>query len=685
MLDSGSSTHTTPPNQAEELALTTSGHLATSGPMADVLERMTDALFAVDAGWRLTYLNSAAARLLSGEPREALLGQLLWEVFPDAAESNLPHHCEQARATGAMVACTTYLAPRNRWYAVRAYPDRDEGLTISIQDATAEYIAQEQLHWQAALLEQAHDALFVWELGGAIIYWNAGATELYGYRHDEAVGHQSHTLLQTTLLGDEFTSFQEFEGRLAQTGQWRGTLWHVARDGRRLIIHAHMQVVRTPDGRQVVLESTRDMTVLEEALQRAEVAARRFESMVEMNVSGVLIGRGEHILEANAAFQRMLGYDPTIYAPISAWGARLPPDFPIVDAALIAELSATGSATPFEKTYTHADGSQVACLVAVTMLDPVTSPAFEEFTWIAFFVDLSERKRLEDSLRARDEELRRVTESAGVGLIRCSRDRRYRTANPAYARLVGVPLAEMIGRRLEEIVGQRWVDAIQPYVVRVLRGEQVEYEADLVLPNDEVRSVHVIYVPDEDLDGQIIGWVASITDISARKAAEAQLYESEQRYRKMLENAAVGIARVALDGHWLEVNQRLCAILGYGPDELLEHTFQDLTYPDDLATDLAHVEQLVRGEIVSYKMEKRYFRKDGEIVWAMLSVTLVRDAEEVPQYFVSIVEDISARKSAEEALSASEELFHTLADNMSQLARMADRLGSIFLFNQRWY
>jgi PAS domain S-box-containing protein len=148
-----------------------------------------------------------------------------------------------------------------------------------------------------------------------------------------------------------------------------------------------------------------------------------------------------------------------------------------------------------------------------------------------------------------------------------------------------------------------------------------------------------------------------LRDLTARWQAEQALRESEARFRGTFENAAVGIAHVGLDGHWLRVNDRLCEITGYSHEELLMRTFQDITHPDDLEADLTSVRQVLAGEIATYAMEKRYLRKDGGIVWVTLTVSLVRKPSGKPDYFISVVEDITPRKQAEEALREREERY----------------------------
>ncbi len=139
-------------------------------------------------------------------------------------------------------------------------------------------------------------------------------------------------------------------------------------------------------------------------------------------------------------------------------------------------------------------------------------------------------------------------------------------------------------------------------------------------------------------------------DIIERKVAEEKLKESEDSFRGAFETAAIGMAIRSLEGRWLKVNRSLCEIVGYTEEELLAKTFQDITHPDDLDTDLAYIRALLAGEIKYYRMEKRYFHKQGHIAWILLSVSLVRDIHNNPLYFITQIEDITERKKAEEVL-----------------------------------
>jgi PAS domain S-box-containing protein len=140
------------------------------------------------------------------------------------------------------------------------------------------------------------------------------------------------------------------------------------------------------------------------------------------------------------------------------------------------------------------------------------------------------------------------------------------------------------------------------------------------------------------------------TNALARKASDEDLRESAEVNRATFEQAAVGIAHVAPDGRWLRVNDKLCAIVGHSREELMRMTFQDITHPDDLGTDLEQFHRMLAGETNTYSAEKRYFRKDGSLVWVNLSASLVRTERGEPKHFISVVEDITARKRAEEEM-----------------------------------
>ena len=164
----------------------------------------------------------------------------------------------------------------------------------------------------------------------------------------------------------------------------------------------------------------------------------------------------------------------------------------------------------------------------------------------------------------------------------------------------------------------------------------------------------------------------AIANQELRLTLEA-LRESEERFRAIFEQAAVGICQSTLDGQFLRLNQKFCDLLGYTHEEMLNRTWMDITYPKDLKADLEAVCRLREGEIDSYTLEKRYIRKDGSIIWVNLSCSLVWEPSGELKSAIAVVEDISERKRAEESLYRREQEFRALVENSPDLIARFDR------------
>ena len=233
--------------------------------------------------------------------------------------------------------------------------------------------------------------------------------------------------------------------------------------------------------------------------------------------------------------------------------------------------------------------------------------------------------------------------------------RRYRYANERYFEWMGIGERSAIGSLLSDVLDPELYAFVAPDIEKAFNGIISVAERDIG-QGDTTRYAQATYQPDFDERGQVRGVLIVVVDITERQRLETRLRESEQRFMAAFQHAAIGMALVLPDGQWLRVNAALCAMLGYENLELQALTFQDITHPDDLAADMELVAQLLRGERRAYHMEKRYLRKDGDVVHALLSVSLIRDEDGTPRYFVSQIQDISDRKAFEEALFREREL-----------------------------
>jgi PAS domain S-box-containing protein len=219
---------------------------------------------------------------------------------------------------------------------------------------------------------------------------------------------------------------------------------------------------------------------------------------------------------------------------------------------------------------------------------------------------------------------------------------------------------EIVGARLEEMLPRAIPENVE-YLEAFIRSGYRASDAESFEVDREGNPKHFLNnLAGVVVDGRVVRAWGTQRDVTDRKRTEEELRESEERFRAIFEQAAVGVGQVALDGRWLRVNDKLCGITGYDGEELLRKTFQEITHPDDLDKDLEQASRLLAGEIHTYSMEKRYVGKDGFVVWVNLTVSLVRGPSGAPEYFIAVVEDFSGRRRAQEALSQSEERYRAV-------------------------
>ncbi|WP_407737257.1 PAS domain S-box protein [Hyalangium sp.] len=248
-----------------------------------------------------------------------------------------------------------------------------------------------------------------------------------------------------------------------------------------------------------------------------------------------------------------------------------------------------------------------------------------------------------------------LTENSPIAIIEWDPDMRVRYWNPRAEEMFGWRKEEVLGSYLDErgsrpFAYEEDAEAARQAVQRLRTGQEQwtlsrnrNYRRDGTIIHCEWYSYTL-----RDASGQLLCILSQVVDVTARDQTLQLLEESERRFKATFELAAVGIAHVSVEGRWLRANTRLCEILGYSPQEILRLTFQDVTHPEDIAPDMELVRKVLGGELPMYTMEKRYIRKSGEHIWCNLTVSLVRKPDGKPDYFISVIEDISRRHRAEQ-------------------------------------
>lgn len=228
-----------------------------------------------------------------------------------------------------------------------------------------------------------------------------------------------------------------------------------------------------------------------------------------------------------------------------------------------------------------------------------------------------------------------------------------------------------------------WQDLVFPEDVDILKQSiEAHIKSQGKIPQKiEVRYKHkngsTVWV---QAVGRVIEWDENHTpirmigchiDISKQKKIEEDLKISERQFKGAFQYSSIGMALVNLEGRWIRVNNKICEILGYTSEELLAITFQDLTHPDDLLLDLNLLQEVLERKRDHYQIEKRYYHKNGEVIWVQLNVSVILDIAGKPLHFVSQVQDITERKQSEANLIALTEKLTTRNKKLGDFAHIA--------------
>ncbi len=270
--------------------------------------------------------------------------------------------------------------------------------------------------------------------------------------------------------------------------------------------------------------------------------------------------------------------------------------------------------------------------------------------------DITKLKLAEEALRESEQRWRSLTEALPQLVWSATPDGACEYVSTQWTEHTGVAEADLLGWGWQETLHpedreptrQLWLESVagrHPY--------DVEYRVRR--RDGEYRWFKTRGTPIRDGGGNIVKWFGTCTDITDLRQTEDALRESEERFRGTFENAAVGIAHTDLDGRWLRVNEKLCAILGYPVEEALRLCWQDVTYAEDVPASVEQFAAFLQGQRCSYSLEKRYVRKDGSVIWGQLAVSLQRDAAGKPAYIIAVIQDISERKRLDAELRQAKE------------------------------
>ena len=257
--------------------------------------------------------------------------------------------------------------------------------------------------------------------------------------------------------------------------------------------------------------------------------------------------------------------------------------------------------------------------------------------------------------------------------------------NPAFTRMTGYTWEEVIGKTPRMLQGPKTDRSVLNRLRgdcaagKVFHGEVINYRKD-----GSEFCLDWTVAPVWNERGEITHFVSTQRDVSDRQQVDEKLRKREEEFRSLFELSAVGMTQVSSEGRYLRVNRKLCQMLGYSEQELLQLTLHQVTHPDDREASAAKLRSSFYGEPEEYYIEKRYIRKDGAIIWVLINWTVVRDASGNPKRTVANIQDITVRKLTEEALRKSEALNVSVLGSLAAHIAVLDRDGNIIAVNEAW-
>lgn len=616
---------------------------------------------------------------ITGYSREELVGHSFQEfTHPDDREA-------QARRLARLVAGEADSIVEEKRYL---HPDgyvittlvtvsavRDETGTLlycigQVQDITAQKSAEAALHESEqvvrSVMEQAPAAVYRLELGpeGRFIYASARFTALTGL-----------SLQHTTTLSDflarvhpeDLPRLQAADAAAAASGESFDVEYRIrGEDSSWVWLHDRSTPARDDTGQVVawngVLVDISERMRLQAALREHEARVQTLIEHLPVALYSVESSPGNRYTYTSPQFELLTGLTPEeIERGVPALDSRIHPDDLTTVQALSDDAEATGAPIELEYRVLSADGAWHWVYDRSTLArDADDNPR----AWHGVLLDISDRKRLEEALAEREERLRVLIEQLPVAVysLEPGPDARYTYVSPQFGELTGMS-PEEIARGNEALYRRIHPDD----VARVREADRLS-AASRGPHAVEFRVLHPdgrwVWLQERAMlalnaQGKPLAWHGVLLDISEQRRLEQSLRESEARFRSTFEDAAIGMALSTPDCRVLMANPALEHLLGFGPGELTGALSDDLTYPDDLPAHSRLRERLAAGEIDSYHIEKRYLRRDGEIVWVIQSVTAVRDDEGEIQTLIAQIQDITSRKEAAEALRESEARFRS--------------------------
>lgn len=542
------------------------------------------------------------------------------------------------------------------------------GVATAIQ--TLNRIKQRRLHERIAdsdklrkeITDTIGEGVLVLDTTGRITFANPEAERLLGWPIQELIGQTVHDRFCACLQNENLTGTHPCmcltpitsgeRCSCEETNFWR-------KDGTSITVRAISSPIRR-DGVAVgvvvafddISESRRHQLDYQKVLQTT------MEGFWRTDLSG-------RLLEVNDSYCRMSGYsrEELLAMRISDLEASEEPE---EVAAHMRQIIEHGY-DMFETRHRCKNGGILNIEISTTY------SASNGGYLMVFARDITSRKRIEEEQALSKAELSDLYEKAPCGYHSLDSEGRIIRLNQTEANWLGYPRDELIGRKITEFHAPSSAATFATDFPRFMQNGRVDnVEVELLRKDGKPFTVLLSAKAVYDADGNYIMNRAAMIDITERKRVEIELRDSEEKFKRLFENAPLGIATGKANMQIASANEAFCRMFGYSLDELQHKTLYDLTHPDFLEETGNLIKKVVTGEITHYFIEKKYVRKDGSSFWGRAIATELESRGSHTRYFMGMIEDISQRKLAEEQHRRSDATLQALLENVPYLIWLKD-------------
>lgn len=477
-----------------------------------------------------------------------------------------------------------------------------------------------------------------------IMKWaNEAWLEMFGFDDEQEVVGQSARIIYPS--DEEYERVGQILYESLQTGRVASAdATFMRKDGSLVDGHVRMKAFELSESKAGSLAAISDISERKRVERALIESEQRYRALVDNSLTGICAHRGGRFVYVNDRYARNLGYTADELIDTQLLDLVAPEDHELVRGRWRALLA--GETVPVEQEIRHVskDGTIRWLAVWATVIDHNGAPEY-----LANVLDVTERKQADEALRALVEFRQTLIESIPNPVFYKDVHGKYMGCNEAFASLLGLSKEEVVGKSVYEVVSKEVANVWNKSDQELFDRACVQiYDFTMQRPDGIARSFVNHKAPFFDSEGKLAGLIGVMVDVTDRLSAERALRASEERYRAIFNNAAVGILITDRHGAFVKMNSAALKILGYTPQDFELIPFSDITHPDDVEISKKNFNALVRGEIDSYRIEKRYIRKDGEIAWVDISVSGVLDENGDCLATFGMAVDITERKQTEQ-------------------------------------